>query len=351
MDEKVDRSAPPPEVEAPRSRRRPAVRRIVRYLLGFAVLVAVAVVGWRYWQHGQHYVSTNDAYVNANVVQIGAQVAGPITQLAVQNQQHVNQGELLFVIDPRPYEAAVAAAEAELELARQQVAEQTAAVAAERAQLAQRRAELQNATANNTRIQNLVEQGSVSAQAAQQAKTEQETAAAAVTAAKANLEQARNALGESGEQNASIQAAQAKLRQAKLDLGHTRVTAPATGRIANLSLRPGTTVQEGMPLFAIVSDRNYWVDANFKETEIGRIEPGQKATITIDTDPGRAFVGRVESLSAGSGTAFSLLPPQNATGNWVKVTQRVPVRVQIVDANPHVPLHIGTSATVEIRTG
>jgi membrane fusion protein (multidrug efflux system) len=326
------------------------VRRVIKLALLAAVLVVAGVVAYRYWRHGQLYVSTDDAYVNADVVQIAAQVSGPVVQLEIRDQQHVDAGDPLFEIDPRPFGLAVDAARAELALAQQSVAEQSAAVAAARAAVAEREAERANAQANDRRVGNLVKQGYLSEQDAEAAHTQSVTAAAAVRAAQANLEQALQALGEAGERNAAIQAAQAKLEQAKLDLARTRVTAPTSGTVANLTLRPGATVQAQAPLFAIVSDRNFWVDANFKETQVARIHPGQEATVTVDMYPDYPFRAEVVSLSGGSGTAFSLLPPQNATGNWVKVTQRVPVRVHIVNPDPEHPLRIGTSAHVEVST-
>jgi membrane fusion protein (multidrug efflux system) len=169
-----------------------------------------------------------------------------------------------------------------------------------------------------------------------------------VHAAEANLEQAQSALGEAGKRNASVRAAVAKLDQAKLDLEHTRIFAPASGWLANFGLRPGSTVQVGFVLFAIISDEEYWVDANFKETELARIRPGQHATIRVDMYRDREFRGVVESLSVGSGAAFSLLPAQNATGNWVKVTQRVPVRIRVIDPDAKHPLRVGTTATVRV---
>src|SRR5262249_23630090 len=129
---------------------------------------------------------------------------------------------------------------------------------------------------------------------------------------------------------------------------HSKVKAPTSGLVANLSLRPGNTVAPGAPLFSIVGNEEYWVDANFKETELAKVRPGQKARVVVDMYPKHPFEGVVESVSAGSGAAFSLLPPQNATGNWVKVTQRVPVRVRVVDTDPNFPLRIGTTATVRV---
>ncbi len=125
--------------------------------------------------------------------------------------------------------------------------------------------------------------------------------------------------------------------------------APTAGLGANLTLQPGNTVQPGVPLFVVISDNEFWVDANFKETQLKEIRTGQHAQVTVDMYPDHPFRGTVQSLAGGSGTAFSLLPPQNATGNWVKVTQRVPVRIRVEDPDPQHPLRIGTSATVDVR--
>jgi membrane fusion protein (multidrug efflux system) len=155
-------------------------------------------------------------------------------------------------------------------------------------------------------------------------------------------------LGDPGQQNAAVQAAESRLRQARLDLSHTRVFAPASGTVANLTLRPGSPVQPLAPVFSLVSDSNFWVDANFKETQLDRIRRGQRATVRVDMYPDHPFQETVQSLSGGSGAAFSLLPPENATGNWVKVTQRVPVRVAITNPDPKFPLRVGTTATVRV---
>jgi membrane fusion protein (multidrug efflux system) len=163
------------------------------------------------------------------------------------------------------------------------------------------------------------------------------------------LQAAQAERGAAGDANAPIKAAEAALAQARLDLQHTRVEAPADGVVGELSLRPGGFVNIGTPLFALVETAEVWVDANFKETDLPRIRPGQAAEVRIDLLPGRTFRGRVESLSPASGTAFALLPPENATGNWVKVTQRFPVRVRIM--NPIPGLRVGASSEVTIDTG
>lgn len=325
-----------------------AKRKLIKWLVITLVLLTATVFGYRYWRHSELYVSTDNAYLNANTVEIAAQVGGNVTRVYVRDNQAVKAGDPLFEIDPQPYRIALEKAQAQLQLAQQSVSQQQSAVAAAEAQVSQRKAELQNALSNNRREQQLVKQGFLSKQGSEAARTQAATAEAALHAAEANLEQARSALGNSGEQNANVQAAQAAVNQAKLDLEHTHVTAPTQGVIANLSLRPGNNVQPGTPLFALISNQEYWADANFKETELERIRVSEKATVTVDMYPDHPFHGVVESVSGGAGTAFSLLPPQNATGNWVKVTQRVPVRVRITDPDPAYPLRIGTTATVEV---
>jgi membrane fusion protein, multidrug efflux system len=326
-------------------------RKLVKWLLIAAILIAAAFAGLHYWQQSQRYVSTDNAYLNANTVEIAAQISGAVINVYVTDNQQVKAGAPLFDIDPQPYQVALDKAEAQLQVAMQSVSQQSAAVAAAEAQVAQRMAELKNAQSNNARTQRLVKQGFLSEQGSEAARTQAATAMAALHAAQANLEQARSALGSTGKDNASVQAAQAAVDQAKLDLQHTHVTAPTQGVVANLSLRPGNTVQPNTPLFSLISNQEYWADANFKETELEQIRPGLPATITVDMYPDHPFHGVVESVSGGSGTAFSLLPPQNATGNWVKVTQRVPVRVRFTNPDPEFPLRIGTTATVEISVG
>jgi membrane fusion protein (multidrug efflux system) len=176
-----------------------------------------------------------------------------------------------------------------------------------------------------------------------------QSADAAVKAAEATVQQAKSALGQAGDQNANVLAAEAALKQAELDLARTHVTSPTNGVIANLTLQPGNTVQPGAPLFVVIDDSEYWIDANFKETQLKTLRVGQEAEIKTDMYPDHVFKGVVQSLSGGSGAAFSLLPPQNATGNWVKVTQRVPVRVKVQDPDPNHPLRIGTTASVKVR--
>lgn len=328
---------------------RVSIAKMIKWLIAIALVIGAIAVAVQYWRHARLYVSTDNAYVNANTIEMAAQVAGPIIAIHVRDQQLVKEGDALFEIDPRPFELALESAQAQLEIARQSTSQESAAIEAARAQVAQRTAELRNAQSNERRVRDLVTRNLVSAQNAEAIATQAETAAAAVASAQANLVQAQSALGKAGEGNAGVRAALAKVAQAQLDLDHTRIVAPASGLVANFGLRPGSTVQKEQPLFTIIGDDEYWVDANFKETELDRVRVGQKAQIVLDMYRDHPFEGEVQSLSGGSGQAFSLLPAQNATGNWVKVTQRVPVRIRVLNPDPAFPMRIGTTATVHVR--
>jgi len=267
------------------------------------VVLVLFIAGVVYWYTQRNFISTNNAYVGAHIVQISAQVSGPVTQVFVSDNETVKKDAPLFKIDPAPFQLAVSKSEAQLQ---------------------QRLAELKHAKDNAKRTVSLVQQKYLSPQAGDDAATAIKTAQAAYMEAKASYE------------------------QAKLDLEHTMITAPVTGVVASLSLRPGTVVPASVPQFAVIGSDEYWVDANFKETELEDIRPDDHVEIHVDTYPGHVFHGKVQSVSGGAGTAFSLLPPQNATGNWVKVTQRVPVRIVVTDPDPKFPLRVGTSAEVKV---
>ncbi len=339
--------APPPP--APVKAGRKPRRRQLKWIVAAVVLIVAAVAGFGYWRDSRQYVSTDNAYVQANQAEIASQVTGPVAKVYVRDQQAVKAGDPLFEIDPGNYQLALEKARAQLELARQGMSQESAGIASAQAVLAQRQAEAVNARGTYNRNQELLKSGFLSPQGIENSRTLLATAEAAVKAAEAGVAQARSALGRGGDQNAAVQAAAAALKQAELDLSRTRVTAPTDGVVANFSLQPGSTVTPGVPLFVVISDKDYWVDANFKETELMEIRPGQSVTIKSDVYPDHPFHGTVVSLSGGSGTAFSLLPPQNATGNWVKVTQRVPVRIKVDDPDPAHPLRIGTTASVKVR--
>ena len=320
-----------------------------------ALVVALAIAGgglWLWWHQQAIYPSTNDAYIEANILSIAPEISGKITSVEVHENDHVDAGDVLFRIDESALQAAVDAAQAQLDMANQGVDANNANLSAAEAQLSAAKATFKNADDDFQRASKLAKAGNLSNAALEQARTAKDQAEAQMKAAESARNAARDQLGKAGANNAGVRAASAQLDQAKIALSHAVVRAPASGWIANISLRPGQVISPGQPLFSLVEDSDWWVSANFKETDLDRIKPGQKATIGIDMYPGMTINGQVESIGAGAGAVFSLLPSENATGNWVKVTRRFPVRVAIdmPPANAAQRLRVGASTLVTIDT-
>lgn len=325
--------------------------RAVWWILGVVVAAGAAVGIYEYMDYREHHPATDDAYVQADVVSITPQAGGQVISLTVEDQAEVHQGQPLFTVDPKPYQLRVEQAKARLEQVGQGVQAARVQVDAAKAELSMRLAQLHNVELRAERIHNLRQKNTVSQSTADDIDEALKSAQAAVTLAQAHSQQARVQLGAAGEQNEKIREARTAYEGAMLDLSHTQVNAPCSGRIANLKLQVAEVVQPGRPLFSVVCTEHFWVYANFKETELKRIRPGQQATITVDMYPGQTFHGVVQNIGVGTGTAFSMLPPENATGNWVKVTQRVPVRILITDPKQDYPLRVQTSAMVTLDTG
>jgi len=326
------------------------MKRIAENKKSIAIaLVVIAVLGGiGYQQYSSRYRSTENAYLSASVVEVAAQVSGRVIKVHVKENQQVRKGDALFDIDPEPFRIALARAQADLAQAMQTSRQDNAEVAAMRAQVTQTENDLNNARTNYKRAQELVAQHFMSQQGADDAQTRVQGLQAALDQARAKLNKALSAPAKPQER-ADVLKAQAAIEQAKLDLDHAHVTAMQDGRVSSLSLTAGSLVSVGAPQFALIVDNSYHIDANFKETELPGIHPGQDVDIDIDMYPGQVFHGTVESLSGGTGTAFSLLPPQNATGNWVKIAQRVPVRIKLDPTDAEHPLRIGATATVTVH--
>ncbi len=316
--------------------------------IAIALGAIVVIAGFTYMKYASHFRSTENAYLSADVVSVASTVPGRVIAVYVKNNQHVKKGDALFDLDPEPFRIALARAEADLAQAMQSAREDTADIAAMRAKVAQAEIDLNNARATYSRDKELVTQHFMSQQGVDDALTRVQTLQALLDQARANLAKALAAPAKTVER-ADVLKAQAEIAQAKLNLGNAHVTATQDGQISNLSLTAGSLVGVGEPLFALIAENSFHIDANFKETELPGILPGQPADIEIDMYPGQRFRGTVESLSGGTGTAFSLLPPQNATGNWVKIAQRVPVRIKFDLPSADHPLRIGATATVTVR--
>lgn len=313
-----------------------------------AIVICLCLIGIYYFII-RPYERTNNAYVGANYATIATQVPGPITKIHVTNNQFVQAGDLLFELDERPFQIAVNKAQANLELTGKEVREVAASVEQAAAAAQKAKANLANQKINTERVVKLAEQGVLPAEDKDDATTKLEAVQDTYNEALAALAQARINLGKLGDQNEEVRYAIAELERAKLDLAYTKIYAPISGQVSNSVLYIGQYMEVGTEQFAIISDNEFWVDANYNETQLNYMRIGQAAEISIDMYPGKEFIGEIISISGASGTVFSLLPPQNATGNWVKVTQRVPVRVLIKNLDPKYPLRLGTSAKVRVR--
>ncbi len=314
--------------------------------LGIALFLVITL--WGFYNH--RHPSTDDAYVNANVINVATQVSGVVETVAVSDHQKVRKGDLLFTIDPRTFQYAVDKAKANLELSTQQMKADEDAIKIAQAELDENQAQYKWANKNAWRILTLAKNGQISLADGDQAREQLEQAQAALVASQSQLLQAKQSLGTPGLNNARVLEGKSELHTAQLNLGYTRIYATADGYIDNFNLRKGSTVIAGTILFQLVDSDTWWVDANFKETQLKRIRPGQPAQIVLDTYPGVTFKGVVQSISPSSGSSFSLFPAENATGNWVKVTQRVPVKILITETKPEAPLRVGISSTVTIDT-
>ncbi|MGD8569330.1 MAG: HlyD family secretion protein [Gammaproteobacteria bacterium] len=320
-------------------------------ILGLATAVVAGALGiWGYQVYADYYPSTEDAYVEANVVRVAPRVTGRIASLSVANHQRVNKGDLLFTIDQAPFRFALQQAQAELALAKREVAQAAAAVESAKAEVHNRKVLVDNAKAKLERARRLSRKEYISDENVTDAEAEYNSAKANLQVAQARLEEARRQLGKTGDENDRIVQAKARLDQVKWELDNTRVNAACAGQISEFKLQPGNVVTADNEVFVLVCSNRYWVDANYKETQLQYIRHGQPVDINVDMYPDHHFHGVVENVSAATGSVFSLLPPQNANGNWVKVIQRVPVRIRIDNPDPAYPLLVGTSTTVTIDT-
>jgi len=358
MDQRVDNerrtdSAPGPGTKpargAPRERRslRDALGRrralFVTILVGGTVLVLATFV---WWLHARNYESTDDAFIDTRTVQISAQVAAAIVDVRVTDNQLVDAGAELVRLDDRDYIAQRDAAKATIDNLEAQIAAQQAKIEQAEKQAAQAQAALTFAQQEAERYEQLAKQGTATIEQAQQYSSNLLQAQASLAAAQAN---AIATTAQDPVLRAQLENAQAQLEQAEANLSRTIITAPVAGRVTRLTATKGGYAAVGQALIMFVP-RDVWVTANFKETQLDLMRPGQPVAIEIDAYPDRTFEGHVDSIQSGSGTAFSLLPAENATGNYVKIVQRVPVKI-VFDKPPDVLLGPGMSVvpTVKVR--
>lgn len=329
--------------------------------LAFAV-VAAASYASHWWSSGRFIEDTDDAYVGADVTVISAKVPGYIAEVAVMDNQFVKAGDLLARIDVRDYQAALAKADGAVAAQQARLANldaveqlQQAVISQAKAQIDARSAEAQRAQYDRVRYQTLVGSQAVSVQSAQRVEATWKTAQADRAHAEAGLLGARQQLAVIGTQRqqarAALAQAEAEREQARLNIGYTELRAPVDGYVGNRRAKLGAYAAAGSQLLAVVPAHGLWVDANFKEDQLARMQVGQAVSVTADILPGRTFHGRVESIAPATGAQFSVLPPENATGNFTKIVQRVPVRVRLEGTDADFgALRPGLSVIAEIDT-
>jgi membrane fusion protein (multidrug efflux system) len=320
---------------------------------GACVLLIVLIGGIAYWLNVRHYESTDDAFIAARSFSVAPKVGGYVAEIPVTDNQHVNPGDLLARIDDRDYKIAVNQAEAQVAVALANMANIAAQIDSQQAQIEQASAQLEQAQAQlqfsqqeAARAQDLVEKGAGTVQRQQQTKSDLEAQQANTARAKTAVVGAELGIkvlqAQHKSTEASLKQAQAQLDQTRLNLAYTNVVAAQPGRVVKLSGAKGTFATAGQSLMMFVPDE-VWIVANYKETQLAEMRPGQPVDIRIDAYPGRKLRGHLDSVPPGSGTAFSLLPAENATGNYVKVVQRVPVKIVVDDWPPDVPVGPGMS--------
>ncbi len=338
-------TAPPP----------PARRRLLRRVVLLVVIPVLALVtGIAIYLHGGRYVETENAYLKATKTPLSSEVSAPVTAVLVRENETVKAGQVLLRLDDATFRVEVARAQARLDAVAAELAALQASYREIQARIVLARTDYDYALRERQRQLDLVQKHFVS----ESKLDEVRHAADAARQGIATLEQelgrvAASLAGEPGRpvtQHPSYLAAQAELQRAQIDLAHTVIQAPMAGLVTKVP-DPGEYLTAGAIALVLVAESNLWVEANFNEGDLTYVRTGQPAKVRIDTFPGVEWAGEVESLSPASGAEFAILPPQNATGNWVKIVQRVPVRIRLTEIREYLPLRAGLSAWVKIDTG
>ncbi len=329
-------------------RRRLQLRLVFLSLMGLLILGVLLFWGIRWYQYSRSHVSTDNAQIEGHLVRVAPRVGGYVQAVLVEDDQPVTAGQLLVVIDSTDYVLQVRQAEAALAVARAGLESARTALAVARAQRDQAAVALHLAEQEAARVRRLQADGAVTQQQVDRTLAALEEAQARYQLTEAQL---RNAQVQIAQAEAHVHQMEAALAQARQQLSYTQVRAPISGQVAKKSVEPGQFVQPGQPLMVVVGDTEVWVVANLKETDLAEVRPGQPVDIEVDAYPDHSFRGVVASIAGAAGVKFALIPPDNAVGNFVKVTQKVPVKIRFeTPLDPAYPLRPGMNVVVHIQT-
>jgi membrane fusion protein (multidrug efflux system) len=329
--------------------------KLLRPVLLVVVPVVAIAIALNWYARGARYAETDNAYVKAQVIPISAEVSGRVIEVAVKDQQRVAKGAPLFRLDPAPFQIAVSRAEAQLSVVRTEIETLRAEYRSAQVDAEEQAARIPFLERQFDRQGRMKEKGMSREDLYDEAQNTLETAKKRLVAMRERAARALAALDGKptapAESHPRYQQALAMRDAARLDMARTQVAAPAPGTVSNLRMRPGEFVEHGAAKFSLVDESPPWIEANYKETQLTWMREGQLATFTADAYPGTEWKARVTTIGAATGAEFAVLPPQNATGNWVKVVQRVPVRIAIEETGDRPPLRAGMTVTVSVDTG